>query len=30
MSNSIPDLNSMEAGAQCFPMFLYEEEENEA
>ena len=24
MSNAIPDLNSMEAGAQCFPLYLYE------
>lgn len=26
MSAVIPDLNSMEAGAQCFPLYLYDEE----
>ncbi len=26
MSEVIPDLNSMEAGAQCFPLYLYDEE----
>lgn len=25
ISSVIPDLNSMEAGAQCFPLYLYEE-----
>lgn len=25
VSNQIPDLNGMEAGAQCFPLYLYEE-----
>ena len=25
MSNTLPDLNLMEAGAQCFPLYLYEE-----
>ncbi len=27
ISNVIPDLNSMEAGAQCFPLYLYESSE---
>ena len=27
ISNVVPDLNSMEAGAQCFPLYLYEEAE---
>ncbi|MEM6406021.1 MAG: type ISP restriction/modification enzyme [Pseudomonadota bacterium] len=26
ISNTIPDLNSMEAGAQCFPRYLYDED----
>lgn len=26
ISASLPDLNSMEAGAQCFPLYLYDEE----
>ncbi|GGE60446.1 hypothetical protein GCM10007278_05850 [Paenalcaligenes hominis] len=26
ISSIIPDLNSMEAGAQCFPLYLYEEQ----
>ncbi|MGW8423625.1 DEAD/DEAH box helicase [Comamonas sp. HJ-2] len=26
ISNALPDLNSMEAGAQCFPLYLYDEE----
>lgn len=25
ISSAIPDLNSMEAGAQCFPLYLYDE-----
>lgn len=25
ISSNIPDLNSMEAGAQCFPLYLYDE-----
>jgi predicted helicase len=25
ISNTLPDLNSMEAGAQCFPLYLYDE-----
>lgn len=26
ISSAIPDLNSMEAGAQCFPLYLYDEQ----
>lgn len=26
ISSAIPDLNSMEAGAQCFPLYIYDEE----
>lgn len=26
ISKALPDLNSMEAGAQCFPLYLYDEE----
>lgn len=29
ISNALPDLNSMEAGAQCFPLYLYDEEAQE-
>lgn len=29
ISNVLPDLNSMEAGAQCFPLYLYNTEEEE-
>lgn len=29
ISNVIPDLNSMEAGAQCFPLYLYDEQPQE-
>ena len=27
ISNAVPDLNLLEAGAQCFPMFIYETDE---
>ena len=30
MSDAIPDLNSMEAGAQCFPLFFYDEGDEDA
>ena len=30
ISRNIVDLNSMEAGAQCFPLYLYEEPESES
>lgn len=29
ISSVIPDLNSMEAGAQCFPLYLYDEQAQE-
>ncbi|WP_341709055.1 type ISP restriction/modification enzyme [Halopseudomonas sp.] len=30
ISSAIPDLNSMEAGAQCFPLYLYDEAARQA
>ena len=29
ISDTLPDLNTMEAGAQCFPLYLYESPDNE-